>query len=227
MVTRGTDDALTLRVDGGLPLTAAAIRELDALCDRAEADVQPDGRASGPVTVEVTGVPPAGWTAELTVGLVNKWERAVRRFERLGRLTAAVVHGDCAGTALDVLLAADVRIAAPKTRLLLPTGNDATWPGMAVHRLAQQAGSAGIRRAVLLGTPIGASRALALGLLDEVREDPAVALAALAEADRAMAVSEIAIRRRLILDAVSTGFEEALGAHLAAADRFLRREATP
>ncbi|SPL92146.1 Enoyl-CoA hydratase/isomerase [[Actinomadura] parvosata subsp. kistnae] len=218
-------EALTLRVDGGRPLTAATILDLDALCDRAEADVQPEG--SGLVTVHATGVPPAGWAAELTVGLVTKWERAVRRFERLGRLTAAVVSGDCAGPALDVLLAADVRIAAPEARLLLPAGHDATWPGMAVHRLAQQAGSAAIRRAVLLGTPIEASRGLALGLLDEVREDPDAALVELAESGRAFAAPEIAIRRRLILDAVSTGFEEALGAHLAAADRFLRREATP
>ncbi|MFB9964013.1 enoyl-CoA-hydratase DpgB [Sinosporangium siamense] len=220
-------DDLTLRVDGGRALTAASIRELDALCDRADAAVQPDGREPGLVTVHVTGVPPAGWTEDLTVGLVTKWERAVRRFERLGRLTTAVVYDDCAGPALDVLLAADVRIATPEARLLLPTGHDATWPGMAVHRLAQQAGAAGIRRAVLLGTPITASRGLALGLLDEVREDTSAALAALAETSRALAAPEIAIRRRLILDAVSTGFEEALGAHLAAADRFLRREAAP
>lgn len=210
---------LVLRLDGTRPLSAASVEEMADLCDRAE-----DHRAPGPVTVHVTGVPPVGWAKELTVGLVSKWERVVRRFERLGRLTVAVASGDCAGTALDILLAADVRIVAPGTRLLLSVVCGATWPGMTVHRLTQQAGAAGIRRAVLLGTPIEADRALALNLIDEVSEDPATTLADLAEAVDAMDGTEIAIRRQLIFEAGATSFEDALGAHLAAADRALRRE---
>jgi isomerase DpgB len=211
---------LMLRLDATRPLSAASVEELDDLCDRAE-----DHREPGPVTVHVTGVPAAGWAKELTVGLVSKWERVVRRFERLGRVTVAVAPGDCAGMALDLLLAADVRIVAPGTRLLLSCVGGATWPGMTVYRLTQQAGAAGVRRAVLLGAPIEADRALALNLVDEVSEDPASTLAALAEAARAMDGAEMAIRRQLIFEAGSTTFEDALGAHLAAADRALRREA--
>nr|ADU56119.1 hypothetical protein CA878-41 [uncultured organism CA878] len=211
---------LVLRLDGSRPLSAALVEELAALCDRAE-----DQREPGPVTVHVTGVPTDGRPDGLTVGLVSKWERVVRRFERLGRLTVVVASGDCAGTALDLLLAADVRIVAPGTRLLLSRVGGATWPGMTVHRLTQQAGAAGIRRAVLLGAPIEADRALALNLIDEVSEDPATTLAELAEAAGAVDGSELAIRRQLIFEAGSTTFEDALGAHLAAADRALRREA--
>jgi isomerase DpgB len=211
---------LTLRLDGSRPLSAASVEEMDDLCDRAE-----DHRESGLVTVHVTGVPPAGWSKELTVGLVSKWERVVRRFERLKRVTVAVASGDCAGTALDLLLAADVRIVAPGTRLLLSWVGGATWPGMTVHRLTQQAGAAGIRRAVLLGAPIEADRALALNLIDEVSEDPATTLADLAEEAGALDGAELAIRRQLIFEAGSTAFEDALGAHLAAADRALRRDA--
>jgi isomerase DpgB len=211
---------LVLRLDGSRPLSAASVEELADLCDRAE-----DHREAGPVTVHVTGVPFDGWAAGLTVGLVSKWERVVRRFERLGRVTVAVGSGDCAGTALDLLLAADVRIVAPGTRLLFSWAGGATWPGMTVYRLTQQAGAAGIRRAVLLGVPIEADRALALNLVDEVSEDPATTLAELAEAACAMDGAETAIRRQLIFEAGSTTFEDALGAHLAAADRALRREA--
>jgi isomerase DpgB len=210
---------LVLRLDGARPLSAASVEELDALCDFAE-----DHREPGPVTVHVTGAPPAGWAAGVTVGLVSKWERVVRRFERLGRLTVAVAAGDCAGTALDVLLAADVRIAAPGTRLLLAGAGGAPWPGMTVHRLTRQAGAAGIRRAVLLGAPIDADRALALNLVDEVSADPAAALAALTGTAGAVDGKELAIRRQLVFEAGSTAFEDALGAHLAAADRALRRE---
>ncbi|GAA4525517.1 enoyl-CoA-hydratase DpgB [Amycolatopsis samaneae] len=210
---------LMLRFDGAQPFSAASVEELGGLCDRAE-----DHRGPGPVTVYLTGAPPAGWPAGLTVGLVSKWERAVRRFERLARVTVAVASGECAGTALDLLLAADVRIAAPGTRLLLPRAGGATWPGMTVHRLTQQAGAAAVRRAVLLGTPIEAGRALALNLVDEISEDPAAVLAGLAEAAGAVDGAELKIRRQLIFEAGSTSFEDALGAHLAAADRALRRE---
>ncbi|WP_244162361.1 enoyl-CoA-hydratase DpgB [Amycolatopsis regifaucium] len=210
---------LVLRFDGSRPLSAAVVEELGALCDRAE-----DRREAGLVTVHVTGAPPADWTKGLAVGLVSKWERAVRRFERLGRLTAAVASGECAGPALDLVLAADVRIAEPGTRLRLASVGEATWPGMTVYRLTQQAGAAGIRRAVLLGAPIGTERALALNLIDEVSGDPAKTLA---ELDGVMDGAELAIRRQLIFEAGSTTFEEALGAHLAAADRALRREAKP
>lgn len=211
------NDELTLVLDGTRPLSVAAVERLAGLCDRAE-----DHRAPGPVTVHVTGVPTVGWTTDVTVGLVSKWERVVRRFERLGRVTVAVGTGDCAGTALDLLLAADIRIVAPGTRLLLALAGGAPWPGMTVHRLTQQAGSAGIRRAVLLGTPIDAGRALALNLVDEVTDDPVPTLAALAES--AVDGMELAIRRQLVFEAGSTTFEDALGAHLAAADRALRRE---
>ncbi|MFK0248235.1 enoyl-CoA-hydratase DpgB [Amycolatopsis azurea] len=220
MVTRNeiTGD-LVLRFDGSRPLSIAAVEEIDALCDRAE-----DRREPGPVTVHVTGAPPADWAKGLTVGLVSKWERVVRRFERLGRLTAAVASGECAGMALDLLLAADIRIAEPGTRLRLSSAGGGTWPGMTVYRLTEQAGAAGIRRAVLLGTPIETDRALTLNLVDEVSEDPVKTLAELAGvADGA----ETAIRRQLIFEAGSTTFEEALGSHLAAADRALRREAKP
>jgi isomerase DpgB len=206
---------LTLRVDGSRPLSAATVEELTGLCDRAE-----DQREAGPVTVHVTGVPAGDWSAELTVGLVSKWERAVRRFERLGRVTVAVASGDCAGTALDLLLAADVRIAAPATRLLLSWVGGATWPGMTVYRLTKQAGAAAIRRAVLLGAPIDANRALALNLIDEVSDDPSELVAGA----NAVPGKEMAIRRQLIFEAGSTTFEDALGAHLAAVDRALRRE---
>ncbi|MFI6318530.1 enoyl-CoA-hydratase DpgB [Nonomuraea sp. NPDC050556] len=210
---------LELSFDATQP-PAASVEELNDLCDRAE-----DHREPGPVIIHVAGMPRPGWSKGLTVGLVAKWERVVRRFERLARLTVAVASGDCTGPSLDLLLAADVRIVAPATRLLLSGAGGGTWPGMAVYRLTQQAGTGGIRQAVLLGAPLDADRALALNLIDVVSEDPAGALAGLGDAAGAMDGAELAIRRQLIFEASSTAFEDALGTHLAAVDRALRREA--
>ncbi|AZK92605.1 MULTISPECIES: enoyl-CoA-hydratase DpgB [Streptomyces] len=208
-----------LRIDGRRPPTADTVAAIGTLCDGAE-----DSGGPGPVVIEVSGTPESGWTGRLTVGLVNKWERALRRLERLPVTTIAVADGDCGGPALDVLLTADIRIAAPSVRLLPPVVDGATWPGMALHRLAQQtSGTAAVRRAALYGTPLDAARARALHLLDEVTDDPAAAVAKAAERTAPFAGPELAIRRQLLLDARTVPFEEALGAHLAACDRVLRR----
>lgn len=218
MVTRSMDEGLVLRVDGSRPLSAATTEAVLRVCDQAE-----DLATAGLVAVHVSGTPGPGWQDELTVGLLTKWERAVRRLERLALTTAAVASGDCGGAALDLLLATDVRIAAPGTRLVVPLDGEATWPGMALFRIARQAGVAGIRRHALLGEPLAAADAVALGLIDEVVADTDRALAALFERSALVAGKELAIRRQLMLDAGRTSFEDALGSHLAACDRALRR----
>jgi isomerase DpgB len=205
-----------LSVDGTEPLTTASVRALEAVCDRAESE------PGGMVTVRVTGRQDVMTTNGVHVGLVTKWERAVRRLERLPAATVAVATGDCGGLALEVLLATDYRIITPEARLLVASAGGATWPGMGVHRLAQQAGFAKVRRAVLFGEPIGGWEAAEAGLVDEVTEEPEAAVAALKTLAEGLPGKEIAIRRQLLLDAATTSFEDALGAHLAACDRLLR-----
>jgi isomerase DpgB len=213
-------DGLVLRIDGAQRLSAASVEAVAAVCDRAEDDGRP-----GIVEAHLTGAPDGLWTRGLTIGLVTKWERAVRRLERLPMTTVAIVSGDCGGAALDVLLATDVRIAAHGTRLLVPVNGTATWPGMALYRLVQQAGTAATRRAVLLGAPIETDEAVALHIVDQVSDDPANELVALAGAAGLISDRELAIRRQLMFDANTTSFEDALGSHLAACDRALRRGA--
>ncbi|MFG2169102.1 enoyl-CoA-hydratase DpgB [Micromonospora chersina] len=220
MTAAGTDD-LTLRVDGSRPVSPADVEAVLRICDRAE-----DGGHTGMLTVYVSGTPQPGWTVDLNVGLLTKWERAVRRLERLGLLTASVAAGDCGGTALDVLLATDVRIAVAGTRLVVPVSGDATWPGMALYRLARQTGTARLRRATLLGIPLSTEEAMIAGLLDHIVDEPDEVSEQIAGLAAAITGKELAIRRQLMLDAAEHSFEEALGSHLAACDRALRRAAT-
>ncbi|GGZ62273.1 hypothetical protein GCM10010387_64700 [Streptomyces inusitatus] len=219
MVTTGeTANMFTLKIDGSAPLTAESVKALAALCDQAE-----DHTGPAAVTLHVEGTPTEGWTTGLSVAAVTKWERTLRRLERLPTPTVAVASGDCGGTALDAFLATDFRIAATGTRLLLVSDGEATWPGMAAYRLVQQAGVAAVRRALLLGRPIPAAEAAALGIADEVTDDPASALAATVRAVAGLPGKELAIRRQLLFDATTTSFEDAIGPHLAACDRALRR----
>ncbi|MFJ4671503.1 enoyl-CoA-hydratase DpgB [Kitasatospora purpeofusca] len=218
---RTEPDVLLLRIDGRRPISAESVSAVNGVCDAAE-----DDPARARVVVEVSGRPEGRLPEDLTVATVSKWERAVRRLERLPAPTVAVVDGDCGGIALDALLATDYRIATAAARLVLLVDGGATWPGMAVYRLAQRgAGASAIRRAVLFGTPVELAEALALQLLDEVAADRARARALAAARAGAVSGSELAVRRQLLDDAAATGFDEALGVHLAACDRALRRAA--
>ena len=93
---------------------------------------------------------------------------------------------------------------------------------MALYRLANQVGAGRARQLALFGTELPADRAAEWGLLDEVVPDPAARSAEVLDAFAGTRGKELAIRRRLLLDAGYTSFEDALGAHLAACDRALR-----
>lgn len=217
-----TRDGLTLRVDGSRPLAADLLAELAEVCDRTE-----DGDPRGPVIIRVSGVPGPEWTSGLSVALVSKWERGLRRLERLPAVTIAAAESDCGGPALDALLTADYRIMAPGARLVMPVAGGVTWPGMALYRLARHAaGAAPGRRATLFGTPIDAAAARGMGVIDDVADNVTSALEKAMELTAATQGAELAVRRQLMLEAPVTAFEDALGVHLAACDRALRRAVT-
>ena len=213
------NDDLTISIDGRQPLSSDSVAALATVCDRAE-----DRGEHGTVIVHVSGAPLAS-ASKVTMALVSKWERALRRLERLPAATITLAEGDCGGLALEALLATDYRIARNSVRLLVTVPGSVIWPGMALYRLSHQAGAAAVRRAVLFGSPIDAAAALAMGLIDELAADATIAKARAAEVAEAVRDAELAVRRHLMLDASATSFEDSLGVHLAACDRVLRRTA--
>jgi isomerase DpgB len=208
---------LVIRIDGRQRLSAELIAALATACDSAE-----DDREHGAVIVHVSGAPEELPTGDMPMDLISRWERILRRMERLRAVTIAVADGDCGGPALDALLVTDYRIAADGVRMLMSAGDEVIWPGMALYRLCHQAGAAAARRTVLFGTPIETGAALTMGLIDRLADDITSALAIAAEVAAAWSPTELAIRRQLMQDAPNTTFEEALGVHLAACDRVLR-----
>ncbi|ATL31292.1 enoyl-CoA-hydratase DpgB [Streptomyces formicae] len=173
----------------------------------------------------------AEWPGPVDVHTVNKWERALRQWERLDAVTLVAASGTCGGPAFDLLLAADVRIAAPDLRVTLPSASGGFWPGMALHRLTHRVGVSGARRLALCMAGAGAldaEQARELGVVDEIADGTTGALddrLATALADRP-ARGDVRLLRGLIMDAPGTSFEDALGTHLAACDRALRATGT-
>ncbi|WP_285619408.1 enoyl-CoA-hydratase DpgB [Kineosporia sp. NBRC 101677] len=214
-----TETVVRLRIDGAGSPGPDALRAVEAACQQAEAT------PGTPIVVEVSGTPHEDWLGGLDVTAVSRWERALRRLESSVAVTLAVATGECGGIALDALLVTDYRIASAEVALCVPVGPQGPWPGMAAYRLAAQAGAGPVRSAVLFGTPIPAARALTLGLLDEVHPDPEGAVP-----DALSRITgfggEIKVRRQLMFNARTVGYDEALGSHLAACDRVLRPRVT-
>jgi isomerase DpgB len=157
------------------------------------------------------------------IGDVVKWERAVRRLERLDAATVSVIEHVCSGPALDVLLATDYRIALPGSILRLPLNDGRYWPSTSIYRLANQIGVSHARQLVLWTNEVTAERAEELSIVDALTADVASALENVGRMLSHSSGSDIAVRRRLLLESPSSSYEDAIGTHLAACDRELRQ----
>ena len=163
------------------------------------------------------------WPGDIGVQDVNRWERALRRLERLPAVTIAVAHGTCGGPTLDLWLTADFRIGSADLNLLLPVNDGLLWPGMALYRLVQNIGLAQARRLVLWSGELSGRAAADLGLLDELCADPEQAARTATVLAGRISDREHEVRRQLLIEAATAEFDDALGVHLSACDRELRR----
>ena len=168
------------------------------------------------------GTAPDGWPGGADIHQVNRWEKALRRLERVATVTVGMATAECGTAALEVLLALDYRIATGDFRLTAAPDDRLPWPGMAMHRLVNQIGLSRTRQVLLVGA-VPAERALAYGLVDEIADDADDAIRRAVRAFATVPGAELAVRRQLLLEAAASSFEDALGTHLAACDRELRR----
>lgn len=217
MVVEVVDAEASLVVRGDCGLRDLT-RRVEVFCD----DIEVRSGASAGVIELVDAASGSEWPGrQVSIQDVNRWERALRRLERIDGLTLCAAQGHCGGPAFELMLIADYRLATPDLRLSLPFNAGAIWPGMSLFRLVQQVGLARARRLMLPGAPLDSEECVAAGLVDAVGGAPNEMLSAWLCAG--VAPQEASMRRRLLLEACSTSFEDALGTHLAACDRDLRR----
>ncbi|MDT5049131.1 MAG: isomerase DpgB [Mycobacterium sp.] len=154
------------------------------------------------------------------IGEVNGWERALHVIERSSAATVAVFGHQVGGCALEVGLACDFRIADPASQVIWHN-DGAVWPSTALFRLVQLIGPALTIRLTALGEPMHARAALVSGLVDVITDNPEAEVATIATAVGRL--DNLRIVRQLIAEAAHSNYDEALGAHLAASERYLRR----
>lgn len=212
---------LQLRVSSREGMSDELIARVNGICDQAE-----DAAGEAVVLADLTGGgDSASWPGGVGVHAVGRWERALRRLERSPGAVIAYADSLCSGAAAETMLVADYRIVAAGFVFRLWPDRWRPWPGTALYRLVAQFGLARARRLALFGQDLPAATARDWDFVDEIHP-PGTDLAAMADSAASrwaqLPGAELAIRRRLLYDALASDYEDALGGHLAACERSLR-----
>lgn len=213
--------ARTVRVDidGCAPLSDELLQALHAACDEVE-----DGGSPAVLRLCIRGGEPrTAWPGDVGVNEIHRWEKALRRLDLLDGVSVAVVSQACGAGAMELLMAADHRIADRTFSLEQLCAAGAGWPGMALHRVANRLGGAVGRRVSMFTTELKAPEALRLSLVDEVVDDAERAAEAFVAGLWGCDLGAMSARRLLVAESVGRDYQESLGTCLAACDVELRR----
>ncbi|WBU54575.1 enoyl-CoA hydratase/isomerase family protein [Paracoccus sp. SCSIO 75233] len=117
------------------------------------------------------------WSVLSPFDFARDWVRGGHRiFDRLARLskpTIAVIHAHAFGGGLELASCCDIRVMAPQATLALPETQVGIVPGWSgTQRLARLIPVPVLKEMAIFGRRIDAQRALSLGLVAEVADDP-------------------------------------------------------
>jgi enoyl-CoA hydratase/carnithine racemase len=182
-------------------LTPDMLVELCRLCDEIEMNRDILGvllTASGE-RFFCAGADINAWSGYTPQEFARYWVRSGHRvFDRIARLakpTIAVLSGNAFGGGLELAAACDIRVMAPDALLALPETSVGIVPGWSgTQRLARLLPEPVVKEMALFGRRLSADRALALGFVAEVSDDPLAAAIALAVklANASPAAAEVA-----------------------------------
>jgi enoyl-CoA hydratase len=130
----------------------------------------------------------------------------------LGKPLVAAVNGHCRAVGLDMLLATEVRIAAPHATFALEEVARGLYPtGNATVLLPRQIAWVHAQELLLTAAPIDAARAMAIGLVNRVVPTHEVLAEALRVADQIAANAPLAVRetRRGVRELLHLSLDEA------------------
>ncbi|HEX5085928.1 MAG TPA: enoyl-CoA-hydratase DpgB [Blastocatellia bacterium] len=211
-----------IEVNGDEPVCSELTAQLGSAIDQAE-DLGPGAIMLIHLAGQADPAAVRPWPGQIDFQSVRKWENVLRRIERSNSATILFVEHACSAVALDLLVVTDRRLAGGDFFAPSPIFRGAVWPSMTLYRLARQIGESSARKIALDADEISAQRGIELRIIDEIIDVGTDGAERTARLLRNAPPEDFAIARRLMQDSLSTSFEEALGAHLAACDRALRR----
>ena len=98
----------------------------------------------------------------------HRWEQALLLFETMEKLVIVGMHGYCLGGALQLALAADIRVGTAECQIGLPAIKESLIPGLATLRLPRYIGWGRAKKMILGGQNINGREALRIGLVDHI-----------------------------------------------------------
>jgi isomerase DpgB len=209
-----------LPVNAGMPLSSELVTVATEACDRVD-----DAKHTSVLVIRIDGAmegPADVWPGDADVRLVSKWEQVLRRIERLEAVIVAHARRRCSMAALELLLVSDYRVAMADFQI--QSEASCVWPSMWIYRIVNQIGVRKSRNLVLFGRNLSARDVLDLGLIDEISANAVLNVNSLVASLTSTEVVDVGIRRRLMLEDLSLSYENAIGDHLAACARALRRK---
>ncbi|MGJ8629006.1 MAG: crotonase/enoyl-CoA hydratase family protein [Sulfitobacter sp.] len=146
-------------------------------------------------------------------GTTNQWQEVAMIWARLEIPVIAALHGAVYGAGMQLALGADIRIAAPDTKLAVMEMKWGIVPDMGgMVLLPRLVRDDIIRRLTYTAEPISAAQAERWGLVTELADDPLAAATALATTIAGKSPTAIKAAKRLISFAQSSPAEAVLDA---------------
>jgi len=212
LLTDTADGVRTIRINRPDKLNALNAATLDAL-DAAFAEAAADDAVR---VVVLSGSGPKAFVAGADIAEMNaltpvqgrdfslRGTRMMRRIEKLPKPVIAMVNGFALGGGLELAMCCHLRIAADTAKVGQPEINLGLIPGFGgTQRLLRLCGRAATLELCLTGVPIGAERALQLGIVNRVV--PAAELGAESMKLAAQLAASAPLALRGMLDCVNTG----------------------
>ena len=107
-------------------------------------------------------------TDRIEMNYHQRWEQSLRLFETMEKLAIVGMHGYCLGGALQLALAADIRVTTAECQIGLPAIRESLIPGLATMRLPRYIGWGRAKKMILGGKNIDGREAQRIGLVDHI-----------------------------------------------------------
>ncbi len=131
--------------------------------------------------------------------LAERLQRPLTMLENMDKPVIAVLHGVCIGFGLEIALAADLRVAAPDTKLSLPETRLGLVPDVGgTTRLLRTVGRSRAKDIIFTARDVPTDEALRIGLVDRVAEDPLSVGRELAEQIAGNAPMAVGLAKRVV-----------------------------
>ncbi len=153
-------------------------------------------------SIMAAGAGPDGPAAPLREEPPNWFQRAAYEWVRVPVPVIAALHGNCLGGGLQIALGADIRVAAPDTRLSVLEVKWGLIPDMAITQtLPRVVGMDVAKELAFTGRIFTGEEALRLGVVTHVADDPLAAAQALAAEIAARSPDAVRAAKRLFSEA--------------------------